>query len=342
MLKFAKILTVIIAISLLVTGCGTKNSEPLSKTQFIMDTYSTITIYDNSSQKLIDESFTILKDVNDMMSNTIPTSDISKVNAASGENFVKVSDDTFYVVEKALNYSKLTDGRFDITIGPIVRLWNIGTDKARVPSQDEIKEKLPLVNYKNVLLDKSNKEIMLKNKGMILDLGAIAKGFAADKLVSFLKSKGVTRAIINLGGNVYTIGSRPGGGPWKIGIQNPFSSRGDYMGIVKETGKTVVTSGVYERYFIKDGKRYHHILNPFTGYPYDNSLYSVTVVTNKSTDADALSTSLFTLGLENGMKFAKEHGIEAIFITSDKKVYITPGLKNTFTITDPSFKLSDL
>lgn len=226
------------------------------------------------------------------MSVTIKDSEISQINENAGIRPVKVSADTFYVIQQAVHFSDVEKGYFDITVGPIVKLWNIGTDKARIPSPEEIKAKLPLVNYKDIILDEKNRTIMLKNKGMSIDLGGIAKGYAADKVAQVLKKEGVKHAIINLGGDVIAIGTKPAGGNWRIGIQTPFKPRGEYLGIIEVSNKAVVTSGVYERYFEKDGKLYHHILNPFTGYPADSHLYSVTIIAETSIAGDALSKFL--------------------------------------------------
>lgn len=323
------------------SGCTTKNAEPISKTQFALDTYCTISIYDRVPEKVMEDGFNSIKDIEDRMSVNIKSSEVSKINENAGIKPVKVSYDTFYVLKKAVYYASLEKGYFDITIGPIVNLWNIGTDKARVPSPEEIKNKLPLVNYKQIIFDDKNRTIMLKNKGMSIDLGGIAKGYAADKVAKVLKTKGVKHAIINLGGNILTIGTRPDGRPWRIGIQTPFKPRGEYLGIVEVSNKAVVTSGVYERFFEKNGKLYHHLLNPFTGYPANNHLYSVTIITDKSVDADALSKT-FVMGLDQGMKVIESlQGVEAVFVTDNKEVYITPGLKGNFKITDPDYRLKN-
>ncbi|WP_026486318.1 FAD:protein FMN transferase [Caldanaerobius polysaccharolyticus] len=328
-------------VAILLSGCSAKSTKPLSRTQFALDTYCTITIYDPMPQKVLDDGFKSIKDIENKMSANIKSSEVSRINEYAGIEPVKVSYDTLYVIKKAVYFADLEKGYFDVTIGPIVNLWNIGTDKARVPSPQEIKDKLPLVNYKGIVFDDKNRTIMLKNKGMSIDLGGIAKGYAADKAAETLKAEGVKHAIINLGGNVLTIGTKPDGHPWRIGIQTPFKPRGDYLGIVEVSNKAVVTSGVYERYFEKNGMLYHHLLNPFTGYPTDNHLYSVTIITDKSVDADALSKT-FIMGLDQGMKLVKSlKGVQAIFVTDDKQVYITPGLKGSFKITDPSYNLKN-
>ncbi|AAM25612.1 thiamine biosynthesis lipoprotein [Caldanaerobacter subterraneus subsp. tengcongensis MB4] len=338
MKKFIVLFSIFLLIFIF-SGCSNKNSQPISDTKFALDTYCTLTVYDKVPKKVLDDGFKAIEDIEKKMSVTIEDSEVSEINKNAGIRPVKVSPDTFYVIKKAIHFSEIEKGYFDITVGPIVNLWNIGTDKARVPSAEEIKAKLPLVNYKNIVLDEKNMTVMLKDKGMSIDLGGIAKGYAADKVAEVLKKEGVKHAIINLGGDVLTIGTKPDGTNWRVGIQTPFKPRGEYFGIVEVGEKAVVTSGIYERYFEKDGKLYHHILNPFTGYPADNHLYSVTIITDTSIDGDALA-KIFVMGLDEGLKVAENlPGVEAIFVTDDKKVYITSGLKGNFRITDPEYTL---
>ncbi|MCI1944461.1 FAD:protein FMN transferase [Clostridium luticellarii] len=316
------------------------DSEPISKTEYMLGTICTITVYDSESETAIDKAFSRIKEIENKMSVNKSGTEVDKVADASGKDFVKVSDDTFYVIKKGKYYSGKSGGVFDITIGPLVKLWGIGTDRARVPSQQEIDEKKSLINYKDIILDEKDKKVMLARSGMSLDLGGIAKGYSADEAVKILKNNGVKHAIVNLGGNILTINGNLDGKPWNIGIQNPFKARGSSVGTVGVTNKTVVTSGIYERYFEKDGKRYHHILNPFTGYPMDSDLASVTLVTDISIDADAMTKNIFYLGLNKGAEYVKNiPGLNAIFITKNKEIYVTEGLKNDFQITDSEFKL---
>lgn len=331
-----------IFISSLLYGCkATQNEEPKEKTETVLGTVCTIKLYDHITDSTFDKVFKRLEDIERKMTINKEDSEIIEVNNAAGVNYVKVSDDTFDVIKKGLYYSKLYD-KFDITIGPIVKLWNISFDNAanaKIPSDNEIKEKLKLVNHENVLLDETNKKVMLKEKGMMIDLGGIAKGYAADEAVKILKDNGVQHAIVNLGGNVMTLGGRPDGSPWIIAVQHPFTSRGESVGTVRVTDKTVVTSGIYERYIKSGDKIYHHIIDTATGYPVDNNLLSVTIITDKSVNGDGLS-KIFALGIEKGEEFLKSmKGVDAIFITKDNKIYITPGLKDNFQLTDNNFQL---
>jgi FAD:protein FMN transferase len=337
--KYMCLITASIAvIPLLLSGCKKSGEAPVSKTESILGTVCTIKLYDHISDSTFEKVFNRLKEIEDKMSINKEKSEVIDVNNAAGMDYVKVSEDTFEVIKKGLYFSKLYN-KFDITIGPVVKLWNIGFDNARIPEDKEIKAKLPLVNYENVLINEAEKKVKLKEKGMIIDLGGIAKGYAADEAVKILKENGVQHAIVNLGGNVMTLGGKPDGNQWTIGIQHPFDDRGNYVGTVNVADKTVVTSGIYERYIKKDDKIYHHIIDKATGYPVDNNLLSTTIITDKSINGDGYS-KIFALGLEKGLEYAESiKGVEAIFITKDNKIYITSGLRGNFELTDKSFEL---
>ncbi|MTI66222.1 MAG: FAD:protein FMN transferase [Firmicutes bacterium] len=338
--NISKISVLLLLFIFIFSGCSNKKiSEPKSKTNFLLGTVITLKIYDNPKDEIFTKSFDRIKDIENKMSINIDNSEVIKINENAGKNYTKVSNDTFNVINKGKYYSKLSNGNFDITIGSLVKLWNIGTEDAKVPTENQINLKLPLINYKNItLLEKENK-VKLEKKDMILDLGGIAKGYAADEVSNILENNDVHHAIINLGGNIYVHGSKVDGTPWKIGIQNPFEPRGDYIGIVKTKNKSIVTSGIYERYFEENGKRYHHILDPSTGYPVRNNLAGVSIIADKSIDADALSTVLFSMGLKEGKKLAETlDGVDAVFITKDKSVHITNNLKNNFKLTNNDFK----
>ncbi len=341
MKKFTALIFAIILIVLsLAAGCANKVTQPLSRTEIWLDTPCTITIYDKVSVNILDKAFDALKNIHNKMNASSDTSEVSNINKNAGIGYIKVSDETFYVLKEAEKFSDLTHGKFDITVGPLVTLWGINTDHAKIPSPGEIKEKLALVNYKNVLLNEKDNSIMLKEKGMTIDLGGIAKGYAGDVTAEVLKKNGVKHAIINLGGNIITLGSKPDGTDWNIGVQNPdFTNSGASFGTVKVSNKAVVTSGIYERYFEKEGKIYHHIFDTATGYPVDNELSSVTIITDKSINGDTLAKA-FCMGLKDGMGFIEgQKGVDAVFVTRSNEVYITKGLKNNFKISDSGFKL---
>ncbi|QJA07983.1 FAD:protein FMN transferase [Romboutsia sp. CE17] len=322
------------------------NSESkYNKSYFYLGTVNEITLFNikkSQSEQILSKCDEILRDIENKMSDTIVSSDVSKINNNAG-SFVKVSSDTFFVIEEAIKYSNLSNGNFDITIGPISDLWAIGTEDARIPSKEEIQKYLNLVNYKNITLNKNDSSIKLEKDNMKIDLGAIAKGYAADVIANYLKSNNVNSAIINLGGNVYTIGNKSNNEPFTVGIQDPTMPRGNSIGNIKVSNKSVVTSGIYERYIESENKIYHHILNPSNGYPFDNELSSVTIISDKSISCDALSTSAFGLGLEPGLNLIESiDNVDAIFITKNKEIYLTSNLSDKFTLTDNSFKISTL
>lgn len=318
-----------------------KQPEPLSRTDFVLGTVATITLYDHPSETTLNLAMEKLTELENLLSMNKKGTLIDTINASAGVQPVCVDNATYALIEKALHYSELTQGHFDITIGPLVKLWHIGFPDAKVPTAKEIQSLLPLVDFHQVQLDAKNHSIFLKQSGMSLDLGSIGKGYAADEVAKVLKANGVNHAIINLGGNIYALGNKPDGSPWSIGVQDPFNPRGETLGILHTGNQSIVTSGIYER-FIEDDKKnkYHHLLSPQTGYPFNNELAGVTIVSATSTDGDALSTSVFGLGLTEGIALVEslEH-VEAIFITLDAKVYVTTGLKFQFELTNPDFTL---
>jgi thiamine biosynthesis lipoprotein len=197
-----------------------------------------------------------------------------------------------------------------------------------------------LVNYRDILFDDINSSVMLKHNGQAIDLGGIAKGYAADQVRDIFLKHGINSALIDLGGNIYALGNKPDGTPWKVGIQNPFLQRGQSLGILKVKNKSVVTSGNYEKYFIRDGKRYHHILDPRTGYPSESSIISATIISDNSLDGDGLSTGIYILGVKQALELIETlDGIEAILVTDDKKAYVTNGINDYFELTDSDFAI---
>ena len=292
----------------------------------VLGTFCTVNLYEDGSDRLYNLVFERLDQIDSEFNLNNPDSELNKINSAAGLSEVEVGADLALVLDAALNYAEKSDGAFDPTIGPLVRLWGINTPHAKVPSQDEIEKALPLVDWKKVQFKKSNDRarVFLEEPGMILDLGGIAKGFAADEICSILEKEKVRRAIIDLGGNILVWGNKPDGSAWKVGIKNPYDQSLEPPVVLKVPGgRSVVTSGLYERYFEKDGKVYHHILNPKTGYPVDKGLLSSTIVSPSSMDADALSTTAFVLGPE---EFEKKFDEAVVFIKSDMTIQASPVL----------------
>ncbi len=263
-----------------------------------------------------------------LLSRFLPGSDISRVNLNSGKRNETVSNETFEILSFALKLSTISKGLFDITVGPLVDLWDY-KHSIDPPSGNDLKRILPFVNYKDLILDSIQKTAGLKKPGQSVDLGGIGKGFASDCLIEMLQEYDVKSAFSNIGGNVSTLGNKPDGSPWWVGIRHPRQN--GLLGAVAVNGKAVVTSGDYERYFIgKDGKRYHHILNPITGYPSEAGLVSVTIVANSAMTADALSTAVFVSGLERGLDMIEKNESEAILVDENLRIYVTKGLQKPF------------
>lgn len=313
-----------------------KEDQPLSVTAFKLNTIIKIDLYDCRDETLLDEAVALCDQYEKLFSRTLSSSEIYKLNAGTlqkkGEAFV-LSSETADLVSAGLDYCKLSDGAFDITIEPVSSLWDFTSEDKKIPDKEELEAALPLVNYKNVVLE--NNTIQFLNPEMGLDLGAIAKGYIADRIKEFLVENGVKSAVINLGGNVLCIGSKPDGTPFRIGIQKPFADQSETAAIMDISDKSVVSSGIYERYFEQDGKFYHHILNPKTGYSYDNHLVSVTIICDKSVDGDGLSTSCFALGLEKGMELVNRlPDVQAVFITDDYELHYSRGFTDKIPVTD--------
>lgn len=319
-MKYLFRLLLICILSFLLSGCNFKAQEPISKTGFYFDTVISITIYDSNDQTLLEQCFTHCEELENLLSRTIPTSDISRINAADGAPVV-VSDTTIELLKQGIYYGQLTDGAFDITIAPLSDVWNFKENMGELPSDDTITEALSHVSYKTIQIDGNT--VTLTDPQAAIDLGGIAKGYIADVLKEFLKSKGVQSALIDLGGNIVTLGTKPDGTAFQIGIKKPFDTK-EVITSVSASDLSVVTSGSYERYFEVDGVKYHHILDTKSGYPSSTGLLSVTILSKKSIEGDALSTSCFALGLEKGRSLIDSlEGIDAIFITEDYKVIDT-------------------
>ncbi|MCL2244155.1 MAG: FAD:protein FMN transferase [Treponema sp.] len=312
-------------------------AEP-SRTEFALGTVCTVTLFDKGKDQIYNDIFNRLREIENLMSVNIPSSDISRINAAAGIEPVQAHEETIKVIKRSVFYAEVSDGAFDPTVGPVVSLWGIVNENQRIPDQTEIDEILPLVNWRNIDINLEANTVFLKYQGMALDLGAIAKGYAADEAVAIIRNTKVKQAIIDLGGNVILYGEKKDKSLWRVGIQNPLETRGIITGVVQVKEKTVVTSGVYERFFEQDGKRYHHIFSPWKGYPSDSGLLSVTIIADNSMEADALSTAVFVLGYERSKTLLDLFpDTEAIFIFEDMSIQTTSALN--LTITDKAYFL---
>jgi thiamine biosynthesis lipoprotein len=330
--------------SLLLSSCGASPlNERVSKNEFVLGTLCTITLYERASPRLFDAAFDRLRELEDILSANKAGSDLDRVNSAAGTEAVRVRPELVETAERALHYARLSGGAFDPTVGPLVKLWNIGFEGERVPSQSELEAALPLVNWRGLEIDREEGRVFLRQRGAALDLGGIAKGYAADEAVTLLRAGGVSRGIVDLGGNIFVFGAKDKkGSPWSVGVQDPLKPRGNYLGILKVVNKSVVTTGVYERFFEEEGERYHHVLSTVTGRPVNNGLLSVTIAADASIDADALSTAVFALGHEQGRALLEAvPGAGAVFVFGDKSAALAGEIGNAFTLTAEDYVLTD-
>ena len=325
-LNKGKILILLACAAALLGGCGRRQTEPVSRSGFLLNTFVTVTLYDSEDEAILDGCMDLCREYEGLLSRTIETSEIYQINhRPPGTREMEVSEDTADVIEKGLYYSRLSGGAFDITIEPISSLWDFTSENPQVPDPSLIEENLPRVGYEK--LEVEGNKILFSDDGTTIDLGAIAKGFIADRMKEYLLDQGVKSAIINLGGNVLCVGAN-GKNPFRIGIQRPYASHNETAGVVEVEDMSVVSSGVYERHFEKDGINYHHILNPETGYPYENGLTAVTILSRQSVDGDGLSTTCFSLGLEKGMELIDSlDNAWAVFITDDGELHYSEGME---------------
>ena len=323
-------LCLVIALSLCSCSCNMNSSEPITKNGFALDTVITITLYGNDDKKYIDDCFNIAKKYDDILSNTKENSDIYKINHANNE-FVEVNSDTIELIQQGKYYGDLSNGVFDVSIGKLTGLWDI-KNRTVPPTQEEVNNAMGF-NYKNIEID--GNKVRLKTDKEQLDLGGIAKGFIADKIKDYLNANGVTKGVINLGGNVLCLDKKDGKTNYNIGIQKPFDESGTPLCALSVSNTSIVTSGDYQRYFEYEGKKYHHIIDVNTGFPVDNELDSVTIISSSSTAGDALSTIAFAYGLEKGMNFIESiPNTDAIFVTKDGNIHKTSGVDNNMLKTN--------
>ena len=343
--RAAAIAALMAIVAVLFSSCG-GDPPKQSRTDFVLGTTITVTTYGRVSSDLVDHVFARVHEIERKMSTSeedYSDTELLRVNARAGAGAVSVSADTFSVLKEALAFSELSGGAFDVTVHPLVRLWGIGTEGAAIPDAEQLSAALELVDYRAVQLNPDDTSILLPQPGMGVDVGGIAKGYAADEAARILKEAGIKSALLDFGGNIVTVGHKPDGSLWRIGIQVPDASRGDFLGIATVADQSIVTSGTYERFFEQGGVRYHHILDTRTGYPVQNGLTSVTIITTASIEADALSTAVFALGLEEGYPLAEAlSDVEAIFVTDDGGVYITPGGSEIFELTNEDYEFRRL
>ena len=319
------IMAMLLAVILLCSGCSAeKEPQKVSEVGFYLDTVITLTAYTENNQ-LLKDAMEECGRYEKLLSRTIEGSDVWRINHAKGEP-VEVSDDTAAILRCAAGISKMSGGAFDISIAPASTLWDFTSGGAVLPDAEKLAEAAARVDYTQVRLEGNTVTLP---EGMMIDLGGIAKGYIADRVKAYLEKRGIGHAILSFGGNIVAIGKKPDGTDWKVGIQDIDKPTGAYMLVAANRGGSTVTSGIYERGFELDGVYYHHLLNPKTGWPEQNELASVTILSESSMEGDALATAAFILGTEKGLELINSlEGIEAVFIARDRGVTYSSGAKD--------------
>ena len=297
----------------------------LEKSFPAMGTVHTVTIFDAEGPEAASDARAYLLDLHGAWSCFKEDSLISRINQAAGRQPVAVDEDTFEVLRQAKRYGRITEGAFDVTVGPLADLWRRAMEERQLPGDEAVWQALALVNFANVTLDEEAHTVLLEKAGQRIDLGGIAKGYAVDELRKRLRRHGVHRALLDLGGTVAALGC---GLP--VGIRDPFRLHGAPMGTLMLEDRITVTSGVYERFAYMDGYRYHHVVDPRTGYPSKSGLVSVTLVGENGGALDAFATAALILGMERSAPLLAEQGMDAVFVTEQGQVFVTRGLKRQF------------
>jgi len=331
MIRISALVLGLSLVMLMFTGCN--KGKTVTRNDFLLDTFVSITLYGESNEALLDKPFDKLKELNTTLTAGDSESDLVKIKDNAGIQPVVVSDATYRIIEKGINYSKISGGYFDATAGPLIKLWGISAPEIKeAPSPEAIAAAKAKIDYTKIVLDPDKKTVYLPESGMSIDIGSVSKGYIADVVMAVIKDEGVKHAIVNLGGNILVMGGKDDGSKFGVGVEDPNDPGKGYIGVLSVKDGSIVTSGDYERYFTDAaGKRYHHILDPFTGYPVASGLTQVTAVTDASIDGDGLTTTLFLLGLDKGLALVEQlPGVEAIFVTKDNKIIVTKGLKDSF------------
>ncbi len=300
----------------------------VDETRLALDTFVQIKATGRNGRKAVDEAFAEIERLEELLDRFQPTSQVSRLNEQAGLAWVELDEDTRFLLEQGQHYGRLSQGAFDVTVGVLADLWGFGSDHNRVPSPAEIEAALDVTGYPLLAIE-GNRAFV--EKGVKVDLGGIAKGYTVDKAAAKLRQRGVKHAIINAGGDVYAIGSRPDGKPWRVGVTNPRQVEGMALAVYLQD-QAIATSGDYQRFFIHEGERYHHILDPRTGYP-ARGLASVSVIAPSAMEADALATAVFVLGRGQGLALVDSlPGVEAVLITDAGEILVSKGLEGKIDI----------
>ena len=334
-----KKIIILLTCAILLCGCGNGNMVKSQKTTqnneqkytselFAMDTYMEITAYGDNAKEAVAKASARINELDGMLSTGNSDSEVSKLNS---EKELKLSEDVGNIMERSLEISESTGGVFNPAIYPIMQLWGFDTKNYKVPNKKELESTLKNINESKIKYDSKTRVAKLDKK-MKIDFGGIAKGYTSSEVVKVFKNNGIKSGLVSLGGNVQALGAKPDGSKWKVAVQNPDSDE-SYIGVLEIAGKAVITSGGYERYFEKDAVTYHHIIDPSTGYPAENGLISVTIVSADGTLADGLSTSLFVMGKDKAVDYWRTYSDEfdMILLTDDEQLYVSEGIKDSFT-----------
>lgn len=304
------------------SGTGAEETKQTAEI-FAMNTIMNLTVYGEEASQLLKEARALIQTYEERLSVNVETSDVAKLNRAGGQP-VQVSEETYELIQKSMAISEQTDGIFDISIYPLVRAWGFTEEEYRVPSEEERQKIAGSVDYRQIQLREDHTVVMPEQ--MQIDLGGIAKGYVSDKLMELFRDRGAKAAVVSLGGNVQTYGTKPDGTPFTVGLTDPAD--GESMLGTIEVGQTaVITSGSYQRYFEKDGVRYHHIMDKKTGAPAESDLTSVTVLCEHGDMADSIATAMFVMGKERAIAFEREHDdISCILIDKNGGIWMSEGI----------------
>ncbi|MGV8145905.1 MAG: FAD:protein FMN transferase [Alkaliphilus sp.] len=339
--KFNVTILVLLFFITMLVACTSQTEKLAKQNQFILGTYGHIQVHAPSESKgnrVVQLAFERIREIENLMSATLRESDISKINARMDYSPIEIDRETLSIIQKGIFFEKITEGAFNIALGNLIDIWDTHKEDKKIPSNDSILHALKYIDTGS--LQMNNNAISISCLNLQINLGGIAKGYAVDEAVKTLIANNVTSALVSLGGDIYALGYRTNKSPWIVGIQNPKLGQNNVIIKLPLSNKAIVTSGDYERYFIKDGIRYHHILDPTTGYPADNQLTSVTIISDSAIVGDVFSTAVFVMGLEKGIEFIESQSrVDAILITKDNIVHITSGLENKIEIIDSTFSL---
>lgn len=326
MKRFLHVGCLLLCVFACLCACKTE-AKHATALDFRMNTWVSQEWYGELAQQTCDEIDAKLSEIEKKVSMHINYSDISRINAAAGKEYVEVSDEVFYLIKDSLKVCEEYGGLFDISVAPLSVLWNVTSNDPIIPSNQDIFDARSKVDYQKVLLDEDNLSVMLSEEGMMLDLGGAAKGWAVGKMEEIVRKNNVS-GYLSLGGNMLVVGKKPGGSDFLIGVRDPRGDSSEYFASVVVDGYTMATTGNYERYFEKDGVRYHHVIDPFTGFPSDKDLISVTVISRDGLLADCMSTAVFLKGREGLNDAFSRTDCMIIAVTEDDEVYASPSAWN--------------